>query len=477
MSRFKPGISEPRSSLLHSSYSAPVSTQAAPVLSSLATKPEPPKSFEPVRPQAPHRPNMFESLGFWSFCIYQISASLTDLLTRFLGRIYVSTVALIAVPIFWLFSTTRFRALRHPMGRWWAAFAILLIIDLPFSVWRHGTFDMLVNYIPRSYLILFYITAFALSFERCRTLMHVGIIAASAELFIAVKFGGYSEDGRYRVTDSIFAGNSNGLAMMLLLGAITLSFLFYEKGIFKKLYAAMAMTVSVIYILRTGSRGCLLAAICYAALIFVLSRQKMITLALALVFGVVGVATVPSLAMGRLMLLFSSAPTTDASAVQSQEQRVILLKRSLLETVKHPLFGVGPEQFAVAVAGEKLKRGEYAPWLGTHNSFTQVSSECGIPAFVCYCAVIFYSLRLNYRLLKASRKYPEYAKFEGFAATLLSSMMVYCICTFFFHMAYTGTLPGIAGLTLAVHYAAQEAMGEDYATVFAGRSPRRLARA
>jgi len=62
---------------------------------------------------------------------------------------------------------------------------------------------------------------------------------------------------------------------------------------------------------------------------------------------------------------------TEASL--SAQQRKELLFKSLKVTVRHPLFGVGPGNFEV-VSGA---------WDVTHNSYTQISAEGGIPAFFC----------------------------------------------------------------------------------------------
>jgi hypothetical protein len=46
---------------------------------------------------------------------------------------------------------------------------------------------------------------------------------------------------------------------------------------------------------------------------------------------------------------------------------------------------------------------------------------------------------------------------------LLSGILVYSICSFFFHMAYTGTLPLLGGQTIALDFVARrqlQATGE-----------------
>jgi O-antigen ligase len=180
------------------------------------------------------------------------------------------------------------------------------------------------------------------------------------------------------------------------------------------------------------------------------------TLAIA---GVIGLAVLPSATLKRLMLLNVEEPTigsnVDYGAIDSSMERKELLKRSLLETIKHPIFGLGAGQFAVAVAGEKLKKGEWAPWLGTHNSYTQVSSECGIPALICYLAVILTCLRLNYRMYVTCRKVPALSHIGNISQTLFMALAVHSVCTFFFHAAYTGSLPAMSGITVALYLSAR----------------------
>ncbi len=77
------------------------------------------------------------------------------------NRVYISTVTLLLLPVPWLLSGNVLRGLKRPVGRWWAAFLMFLLLATPFSVWKGGSATLLWNYIPRSYLTFFYIAAFA----------------------------------------------------------------------------------------------------------------------------------------------------------------------------------------------------------------------------------------------------------------------------------------------------------------------------
>jgi len=151
----------------------------------------------------------------------------------------------------------------------------------------------------------------------------------------------------------------------------------------------------------------------------------------------------------------SSPPEVDSdvSSVASQVQREELFKTSLGYTLRHPLFGVGPDQFATAVSQDAARASEHMPWLGTHNTYTQVSSECGIPALILYLAVIGLCLRSNLRLYRWARDRPECCELAGLSRCLLAGTLVYAVSAFFFHMAYSAYLPELAGFTVALHLA------------------------
>ncbi len=142
------------------------------------------------------------------------------------------------------------------------------------------------------------------------------------------------------------------------------------------------------------------------------------------------------------------------SSVASQLQREELFKTSLRYTLSHPLLGVGPDQFATAVSQDAARDSQQMPWLGTHNTYTQVSSECGIPALIFYVAVIGICLRSNLRLYRRTRDRPAHRELAGLSRCLLAGTLVFAISAFFFHMAYSAYLPSLAGFTVALQFAA-----------------------
>ena len=414
--------------------------------------------------------SILATVGFWLFCAYLLSGYANDWAMKLAGdKAYLSTVTVLLLPFAWLSCGRPLRGLRSPLGIWLAVFLGWLILAAPLSVWKGGSTRLLLNYIPRCYLCFFYTVSFVTSLRRCRNLMYVNIAGAVILILTCITFGDASsdvsepdlDDTRFRIPKSLFFANSNDLALALLLGITAFLFLFYRPGLWKQILGIAGVFASALYALKTGSRGCLVAAVATLVLILVISRSRLKVLALALVIVGVALPTLPSTTLHRLFLVTTDSSSThfhtpaDTSSIESQFQRQELFKKSLYYTWTHPLFGVGPDQFAVAVNGDAAKAGKQVPWLGTHNTYTQVSSECGIPALIFYCIVIVLCFTGNYRLYKQSRDRAPLKEIAGLSLCLLTGVLVYAVSTFFFHIAYSSTLPMLAGFTVALNFAAR----------------------
>jgi hypothetical protein len=461
MSRFK---NTPRTVTTSTMATSSVHSPRTPLFAPAPFRQVQPKTFQPLPVNDGGSPSIVASVGFFLYCTYILSGFANDWALRLFGnKAYISTVTLVLLPVAWLLSGTAFRGLHRPMGRWWAAFLVWLLLAFPFSVWKGGSAALLWNYVPRNYLTFFYICAFATSLRRCRALMYVNAAGAVILLLTCLKFGtaGSAEGGRFEIPESLFYGNANDLGLALLLGVTSFLFLVYQPGIKKRILGLAGILFSVMYVLKTGSRGCMLAAIAMFVLIFLFSTNKVTTAIFAVPVIGLSLLLLPSATVHRLLLFginsseLEAYSASDSAAIGSQVQRQELFKKSLYYTVAHPLLGVGPDQFAVAVAGDSAKQGVHSPWLGTHNSYTQVSSECGIPAVICYCAVLVLSFKSNWRLYRECRDNPVLKDVANLSFCLLAGTLVYAVSTFFFHIAYGGALPGLAGFSLALQLAAE----------------------
>jgi len=125
----------------------------------------------------------------------------------------------------------------------------------------------------------------------------------------------------------------------------------------------------------------------------------------------------------RFELTNTDATHKSTEASESATQRKELLFQSLRVTAQHPLFGVGPGNFPI-VSGV---------WRVTHNSYTQICAEGGIPAFFLYVLILWCGIAN----LRNVSKYAKPGK--GIRPLLMglgASLAAYLVGSFFASVAY-----------------------------------------
>ena len=378
----------------------------------------------------------------------------------FHGKAYLSTVTIVLLPIAVLMTGNLLRGMRVGFGKWWLAFGLWLAVCAPFSYWRSDTLLVLRDFYARSFLLYFAICACVLTIQQAKKVMHTLAFSTVLVVITCAVFGAVSGDGRFAVPFSNFSffSNSNELALQLVFGIIILIFPFFERGMAWKLLAFVLIPASGMYTLKTGSRGTLLASIAVGLTLLFLSRSKGKLIAFMAFCIVIALVATPPEARHRLLSVTLN-PTADTStdenvrsAIASQEARKNILWQSVDMTLHHPIFGVGPGEFAAAQFAIITAKGEWSVWIGTHNSYTQVSSESGIPGFIFYVATIFVCLRINYRLYRLCSARDDLKEHAGISLCMLLGTVLYMVGTLFFHIAYGTFLPTIAGLTAAIYF-------------------------
>lgn len=394
--------------------------------------------------------------GFGLMCIFAVSGYANEFALRYFHvKAYISTASWVVLPVLLVLSGNLLRGLRDVTGRLWLFFLLWVTLAVPFSVWKTGSVTLLLNYVPHGWIQLFYYAAFLISFRHCRRFMYF-LIASNAMLLLDCFLFGSASEGRFEIPDSIFFANANDLALQLLISITQFMYLLYQRQVWKQVLGACGILIALMYMLKTGSRGAFLATL-VLAIVSVLFGKNRIRLVLAGVpIALAVLIFVPSSSFHRVTLIAFRPETltvrdmADASAVSSQVQRMALFRLSLTYAITHPLFGVGPGQFAVAASGDAAKEGTRPNWLGTHNSYTEIASECGLPAFFLYVAVIAVTLVSNFRIFRRTAHLAEYRDLSALASCFFSATLVYAICTFFFHIAYSSYLPSIAGMSVAL---------------------------
>ncbi len=324
-------------------------------------------------------------------------------------------------------------------------------------VWRGGAVQTTLDFAK----VLIVILAMAVAvntLRRLRLLIFTQAVSVAMISLVAVLKGRLLV-GRLEGMLGGNYSNPNDLALAIVISLpLCLALLFLARnGIWKAAWA-LAMLVMLYAVFLTGSRGGFISLIVTAAVSlweFAIRGRRRYLLVLAALVGVILWQSSSGMLGGRLKGTFDEKDDA-ASAYGSAMERQQLFWRSIEVTKEHPLFGIGPGNFEV-VSGS---------WHVTHNSFTQLTAEGGVPALILYVLIMwcgFESLRATKRL---ARRQNESRLLAG---ALRASLVGYIVGSVFssaayqffpyFLVAYTTALLGIAKKS-ASHSKLPESVGQ-----------------
>jgi O-antigen ligase len=243
----------------------------------------------------------------------------------------------------------------------------------------------------------------------------------------------------FRVKGSIgnMLENPNDMALHLVtMLPISVGLLLSTRNQLAKLFYIGCATLMLGGIAVTFSRGGFLGLFCAAAVVIWKLRRR--HRSMVMVATVVLAGALLLFAPGALADRFSSVFDKDqGSSVGARKDD---LKRSLLVSARHPLFGIG--------IGNYMFRSNRA--LATHNSYTQVSSELGMTALVLYILFIITPLK---RLRAIERRHTETnvnTRYYYLAVCVQASLVGYMVSAFFASVAFLWYVYYLVGLALCL---------------------------
>jgi O-antigen ligase len=395
-----------------------------------------------------------------ALCGFILSPYLQDLTTRFGFKPYLSMVGLIVMPLAFLASGHVFRALQSSAGKAWLGFSIFAtFFAIPFSYWRGDSVEVMRSFFVLNLSIFVFMCTFATNYRYCRWIAITNIIAAVLVLISCTAFSEYNEIGRLQLPGSYMLFNSNDLALVLLINLGYFYYLVLQRSNLARVFGGAGMLACGYFILRTGSRGGFLALGVFLVVLFLFSPNKLIWAGVAVPVMALALVLSPGALLHRFTLILADPEESqaqngsDSAAIESQQERQDLMKKAIRYTFIRPLTGVGPGQFTNAVWADEHREGKHPPALGTHNTYLEVSSELGLPAFFCYLAVVLTCIRVNYRGLKRLRQRRDQEDAARLTYCLLAISAGFAVNIFFHHLTYSLYLPVLSALTVCVNAA------------------------
>ena len=413
----------------------------------------------PVSPAVALRPAFYLTAVF-VFVVYARFPEIMDIVTGSALRSarIVMVLVVLSIPF-----GADLRAAFSKVGICLIGFTLWMCASVPFSIWRGGSARMLRDSWVMSLFCFVIIAAAVQGLEQCRKIMYT-MAAATVFIEIFTLVTGRVQGGRVALLAGTL-GNANYLALILLMGLPFCLFVLRTRpGLSVLKFACLLMLLCVpVTVAATGSRGGLVTL----ALMFLLyfwplpASQKVVVGIVALILLVIAVAWSSRSALDRFKTIFKSSDSaqlsgSEQSAIESAELRKELLLSSMRLTLRHPLFGVGPGMFSVANANYTevtTGRSDYNAWHDTHNTFTQLSCEDGLPGLFLYGLALVFCFTIVRSAEKRARQDPALSTLGHMAFALRLALIAFTGTALFAGLAYAYYFPMLAGLCVAVERA------------------------
>lgn len=401
------------------------------------------------------------AIGFALTCVYVLIAfgRLPEIAVYFLKTSgYMALIVTLTTFPVALLTGGIWKAIASPLGTVWFALHAWVVLTLPFSGHRSASV-LALQYVATSMPLALYSAAFfGTTLER----LQKGIQAFAWAGVVAlgwIEFSSKADSGDNRLQAFGTFGNSNEVAIFLL-GMVPL-FLYVVtlKGCWwpTRILFAGATAWSFWTVILTGSRsGLLTIGILTLTLFATMSvANKMKFVVVVVTVGVLLASATPEQIKARFSTIMNSEVEKDtvaSGAVASSESRVALLEESIRATLQHPLFGTGFAAYVDVVSEESKKEGRKALWQVSHNMYTQISAETGIPGLALFLGIFYIAARTHFRVLKARRLSPELGELGRISTALLYTMLVVVFNGCFTSMAWSWAIYEMVGLAIAVWY-------------------------
>jgi putative inorganic carbon (HCO3(-)) transporter len=245
----------------------------------------------------------------------------------------------------------------------------------------------------------------------------------------------------YRIQGAIggMFANPNDMALYLVtMTPISVALLFACRNVIGKSIFAASTVLLVAGNMLTYSRGGFLGLLAVAAVMAWKfgRRNRLLIAGLSSVVAICFVALAPGGYGKRLLSIF--IPSLDA--VGSSDARKELLYKSLAVAARHPLFGIGMNNFHIVSIHEQV----------SHNAYTQVAAELGLAALVAYVLFMVYPIsRLSRIETSALDGGKEDKRFFYLSIGLQAAIIGYMVSSFFASVAYLWYVYYLVGFAIA----------------------------
>jgi O-antigen ligase len=323
-----------------------------------------------------------------------------------------------------------------PEARALLALFVLSIVTTPLSVWPGRSF----TFVTQEYVVLvflFFTTILCVASERAVRLLLGAVLVAMA--VVAIRLVLWGSGARPMVTGTY---DSNDIAFIMVCG-FPLAFNWFLSGSgIRRYVAGICSALAVITIVRTGSRGGLVALCVILCLVLITATpRRRLRPALAILL-----VCVTALGMygsteywNRMKTIwgagdYSDAALSDYDASGVWAARWPVWQSALQLILDNPLKGVGPGAFDIA---EGLSHAGVGKWSTAHNSFLQIAGELGLAGLALFIFFLCRGIRNCRHVVRLAKQRPELTTVASIARSVELSLYGFVVAGFSLSQAYS----------------------------------------
>ena len=290
----------------------------------------------------------------------------------------------------------------------------LFLASLFSPVWRGGALMATLEF-SKVLLIVIVMASVLNSAKRLRQLIFIQA-ASVAVIATVVVLKGRMLGARLEGMPGATYADPNDLALTIVISIpLCFALLFLSKSLLRKATWGLAIAVMLYAVFMTGSRGGFVSLTATALVFlweFAIQGRRRYLIALTVIAGLILSMVSGGLLLGRLKGTFNQEDNT-AAAYDSYQARQQIFLRSVDVSKSHPIFGVGPGNFPQASGN----------WHVTHNSFTEMSSEGGIPALILQILILW----CGFKNLRKSKRFARGRAETSVLARALHASLAGCV--------------------------------------------------
>lgn len=308
-----------------------------------------------------------------------------------------------------------------------------MCLTVPFAFWRGGAFQVVRDDFSKAAIVAVLISMIVTTLIDLRRLLWVQAASVAVLTVASIIVHPASPGGgttRLWGLGGVFS-NPNDFAINIAINfPLCLAFFLGSKGILKKLTWSVALLFLLYGVIATYSRSGLIAmVICSVICVWEFGikgkRPMVIVAAVGVLLAGVGVAVTTPRYLIRLSTLISGENEAGSMDHGSLDARRELLMESIRVSFQHPLLGVGPGNFQAYTES----------WHVTHNTYTELSSEAGLPALALFLTILFLTFR-NLGNVRKTAGYQTNPQMQLFSSALRAGTAAYIVGAAFASSAY-----------------------------------------